>query len=70
MLIYAHGNCDKCGNSLSGDVEQSVSVTCIRCSKQSKKCLRCRMRKCECGGRLLDQKAYYEHKNPGSVIMF
>ncbi len=75
MLTYASGNCESCGKSLTGDIEQHCSVTCTKDEKQQKLCMNCRgiitgMGKCRyCGhNELLDVAGWMEHKTGQKII--
>lgn len=52
MLILAIGSCDVCGGNLPY-TEQEARVTCQKCGKKYKLCLKCKAKGCpKCSGKV------------------
>lgn len=56
VLTIFNGKCERCGANISGNVTQSVRVTCKTCGKTYHMCNKCKFNGCPtCNGKLLDQ---------------
>ena len=53
MLMQVTGTCDICGGTNLPFTTQEAQVTCQKCGKKYKVCLKCKTKGCpNCGGKL------------------
>jgi len=65
FLVVQRGKCEECGAEFgTSETLQSTNVECNNCNKKKVVCRKCKIKGCECGGKLLDSW----DKNPGMIF--